>query len=181
MTPLNVAYEVKISPGQLKEFLKIDAQRLRMWYQAGIFGEAARTSGRGHPREYSFADVVTARVVQEILDLTKSKSMKVIAMKDLICEIPGLIAEILNDRGVRIYKQDGSENKVCLFVLRWDRNVGDWRGSLIRGGNEVSVPLIFDSKLETPPQAVIIIRLSRIIEEVQQYFERGGVDVRKSM
>ena len=162
---------LQISPGQLREFLRIDTQRLRMWYQAGIFGDAAKTTGRGHPRKYSMTDVVTARVVQEILDLTKSRSLKIVAIRDLVKEIPPVIAETLSTNGFRVLKRDGTENEVRWFIIWWDRRISDWRGTIALGGKNHSAPAPFNKQHETLPQAFIAIPLWRIIEEAQHYFQ----------
>ncbi len=155
-----------ITPGRLLKFLNIDTQRLRRWYQGGVFGDAARKSGRGYPRKYSLSDVVTARVVQEILDLTHSRSLEI--TRDLLPEIHGIVDPVVRGSGPRVYRRsDGSENLVCWVIVKWDRDINDWHVSVNKGGDE-NRPNLHDRSA----QARILIPLWRIIAEVKKSFPR---------
>ncbi len=163
-----------ISPQQLMKFLGgIDAQRLRVWYERGLFGEKALKTGRGRKRLYSFEDVIAARIAQEILDLTQSRiSLKMVS--ELLSEI-----EERKKHGPWVLNKDGSVNTTLWLVIRWERKKKDWRVSIIQGGNRLKLPDVSVLKddngkitVEITPQATIIVPVWKIIEEVEQFFKQ---------
>ncbi len=167
-----------MTPGEFRDFLGIDTQRLRVWVEAGLLGDSHRKVERGNTRLFSRNDAVVGLVIREIMDLTKARSLK-IAKEGLLSEIARALPEVLTFEGATIDSSTGKVNPTQWLILSWDRDRSDWHlsnqlntgaGFPVRQINDGRPGLHLASE-RRPGQAVILIPLWELIEEVGRFLD----------
>ena len=70
-----------VSPAQLRQFLGgMKTPRVRLWNDRGIFGPPP---GKGKARRYDAEDVILARCLQLVMDLTHSRELRAGQTEDI--------------------------------------------------------------------------------------------------
>ena len=134
-------------------FAGVPTQRLRRWYQAGIYGKSR--VGRGAIRLYSFTDAVMTLMVREFMDLTRSRAATGAFGAFFEKLIPDYLAN-LTDQSVEAF----------WIFARWDRKEGRYRCTGVAGGGAISADI---------DTAALVLRLDRIVGAAAAYFRHEGV------
>jgi len=172
----------RLRPGELLELLGINLQRLRVWLEKGLLGEEYRRTGRGYPRSFSRQDAIILRTIVEIMNLTHRSQP--ITEKGLVKEVALGLREVLGTEGAMISSSTGKPVSAGWWlILSWDREKNDWHLTSVQGGGtdfprrniyDANAKMHFSTERHRG-QAVILIPLWELIEEVDHYFETKGV------
>lgn len=174
-----------LTPGELTSFLGINLQRLRIWLQAGLFGDEQRTPGRGHPRSFSRRDAIIARVILEVMNLTRARSLA-LAKESLFKEVNRVLAKWLPHVDKIFYSATGAgpeKNPTYWLIISWDREKNDWHLTSALGGGGSGYPLreindghpgVHSSVERLPGEAVILVPVWEMIAEVDRFLEKRG-------
>ena len=59
----------------LVEYLQMPKQSFQSWIRRGLFGEAQRKQGAGRERTFTYEEVLFARILRDLVDLTKVREL----------------------------------------------------------------------------------------------------------
>ena len=67
--------EKTIKAHVLVEYLGMPKQSFQSWIRRGLFGETQRKQGAGRERTFTYEEVLFARIVRNLVDLTKVREL----------------------------------------------------------------------------------------------------------
>ena len=89
--------EKTIKAHVLVEYLRMPKQSFQSWIRRGLFGETQRKQGAGRERTFTYEEVLFARIVRNLVDLTKVRELALLfgARLDVAEDLRSSIQDLL--------------------------------------------------------------------------------------
>jgi hypothetical protein len=139
---------------------------LRVWIAAGLFGSQKAEQGR--KRVYTLEDLVIGRIIREILDLTKSRTLMIADRGKFVEEFRTAFAFPISTA-----LESGKATGLWL-VLSWQPEEEDYLITVYHGtqNNFPSRNIMLTNKNLRKGQPMILLPVWEVIEEVLEWAKR---------
>lgn len=154
--------EKTITTTKLVEFLGIKYDRLAVWMKKNIFMFDDKLPGAGYPRQFSFDDVVIAKVVTDLMRMKgdfkiASEAVALLRKKPRYRDGFYIMVSFITT----FYEDSGSFSEK--YDVRW--------GSFGKNEGKETDILYLDIDEEKVRRSLIFVPVPRIMEEVKEFFE----------